>query len=781
MIDTNHRQMEVLMREKINFDRDWMFHKGDIESVFPTNGKEAAYCSAKTERMRWGPASQNYDTGMFNSEKWKRVNLPHDYVIEEIPSEEYSCAFGFFPHHNAWYIKKFRLEESDKNRRITLLFEGVATHATVYVNGCLLKHNFCGYTSFEVDMTDVVKYNAENTVSVYVNTQHHEGWWYEGGGIYRHVWLNKTDLLSVDLWGVFAKPVKEADGTWTVHTETTLRNDAVKPRRATVRGEIIDGENNTVATAEITGSIIQKDTRVFRYKFRVKNPALWSPDTPVQYVMRTHVFHGKTEVDVYDVKFGFRTLYADPKTGLYINGKHYKIQGLCGHADCGLMGKAVPDNVHRYKVQLMKEMGANGYRTTHYPQAEALMDALDDAGFIVMDETRWFESSDEGKAQLEMLIKRDRNRPGVIFWSIGNEEPHHITEEGRRIAQSLFAMARKLDDSRFIMTAVSHDPDRATVYDELDVVGVNYNWNLYGKVHERFPNKPVVSSENSATGTTRGWYFPDSPEQAYIAAYDHDANNDFKSREYTWKFIAEREWMMGGYQWIAFEHRGEAVWPRLCSQSGAVDLFLQKKDAFYQNISHWTREPMVHLLPHWNFTGMEGEPIHVVAYTNTPRLELFFNGKSLGVREIEPYGHGEWEVPYTPGELEVLAYDGDKIVARDKKITSGPAKRLMLSLENSDIHANGQDMAILSCYVVDEAGNEVPNATPTVHFSANELGSIYSTGSDICEHDTIYKTTRRMRAGRIGVAVKIKETAGTLKVYAHADGLESAVLSVEIQ
>jgi beta-galactosidase len=275
--------MEVLMREKINFDRDWMFHKGDIESVFPTNGKEAAYFSAKTERMLWGPASQNYDTGMFNSEKWKRVNLPHDYVIEEIPSEEYSCAFGFFPHHNAWYIKKFRLEESDKNRRITLLFEGVATHATVYVNGCLLKHNFCGYTSFEVDMTDVVKYNAENTVSVYVNTQHHEGWWYDGGGIYRHVWLNKTDLLSVDLWGVFAKPVKEADGTWTVHTETTLRNDDVKPRRATVCGEIIDGENNTVATAEITGSIIQKDTRVFRYKFRVENPALWSPDTPVQY------------------------------------------------------------------------------------------------------------------------------------------------------------------------------------------------------------------------------------------------------------------------------------------------------------------------------------------------------------------------------------------------------------------------------------------------------------------------------------------------------------------
>ncbi len=770
------------MREKICFDRDWMFHKGDLDTVFPTNGKDAAYLSAKTERMLWGPASQKYDTGALNPEKWKKVDLPHDYVIEELPSEEYSCAFGFVPHHNAWYIKKFRLEECDKNRRITLLFEGVATHATVYLNGCLLKHNFCGYNSFEVDLSDVVKYNTENTLSVYVNTQHHEGWWYEGGGIYRHVWLCKTDLLAVDLWGVFAKPVKKANKDWSVETEVTLRNDDIKAHRVTLQGEILDADGNTVATAQINGGVEQKDKRVFQYRFSITNPSLWSPDTPVQYTMRTHVLCGKNECDTYDVKFGFREIYADPQKGLFINGKHYKIQGLCGHADCGLLGKAVPDNIHRYKVQLMKEMGANGYRTTHYPQAEALMDALDEAGFIVMDETRWFESTEEGKAHLEMLMKRDRNRPGVIFWSIGNEEPHHTTEEGRRIAQSLFAMARRLDDSRLIMTAVSHDPDRATVYDELDVVGVNYNWNIYEEVHRRFPNKPLVSSECCATGTTRGWYFPDSPEKAYIAAHDHDTNDYFKSREYTWKFIDAREWMMGGYQWIAFEHRGEAAWPRLCSQSGAIDLFLQKKDAYHQNRSHWTTEPMVHLLPHWNFEGMDGEPIHVVAYTNQARLELFLNGVSQGIQEIERHGHGEWEVPYTPGRIEAVAYDHNgNIVARDCRITAGKAHRLALELGTRDICANGRDIAVVNCYVVDADGNPVENATPTVSFSANALGSIYSTGSDICDHTSLFASTRHMRAGRIGVAVKLKETAGTLKIYAHADGLESAVLTVEIE
>lgn len=778
---------EVFMREIIDFDQNWLFHRGEMPAEFPSY-KGIAYIGAKTERYHMGPASKDYyaaeDSYDLNkehkSELWKRVNLPHDYIIDGVPDKKYNNALGFLPYDNAWYIKKFTLTSEDKNKRITLLFEGVATHATVYLNGCLMKHNFCGYTTFEVDITDVVKYDRENSLAVYVDTQNHEGWWYEGGGIYRHVKMIKTDLLAVDLWGIYVKPVKNADAGWTVCTEVTVRNDNYKAKKATVIGEIIDSEGRLVATSSVSASIGDKEKSTVKLAFKVNAPSLWSPETPVLYTMRATVYSGKNACDSDSVRFGFRTFRLDPDKGMFINDKHYKIKGVCGHADCGLMGKAVPDNIFRYKVRLMKEMGANGYRTSHYPQSEALMDALDENGFIVMDETRWFESTDEGREQLTMLMKRDRNRPSVFFWSVGNEEPHHVTEEGRRICKTLMSLAHKLDDSRVIMTAVCHNPDKATVYDELEAIGINYNWNMYEYVHKKYPNKAVFSSECCATGTTRGWYFDQDNDKAYLPAYDRDTGADFKAREFTWKYLAGNEWLLGGYQWIAFEHRGEATWPRVCSQSGAIDLFMQKKDAFYQNMSHWVERPMVHLLPHWNFQGLEGMPIKVVAYTNCDGAELIVNGKSQGYVEVEKWGHAEWSVPYERGRVEVKAFLGGAVVASEARETTGPAKKIMMTLDTADVAANGKDIAIVSCYCVDEAGREVPDASPVVSFTASGAGSIYSTGSDISEHASIFSSVRKMRAGRIGVAVKMNNTAGQLKIIATADGLESGLLVADI-
>jgi beta-galactosidase len=428
----------------------------------------------------------------------------------------------------------------------------------------------------------------------------------------------------------------------------------------------------------------------------------------------------------------------------------------------------------------MKEMGANGYRCSHYPQAEALMDELDKAGFIVMDEIRWFESTDEGIDQLETLIKRDRNHPSVIFWSVGNEEPYHSTPQGRNICRTLMAKAKKLDDSRFIMTAVDK-PTTSKVYDLNDVIGINYNLKFYDEIHEKYPDKGVFASECCATGTTRGQYLGSDPTRGYISSYDKDTNEWFLGREKTWKFLTARPWILGCYQWIAFEHRGEAVWPRLCSQSGAIDLFMQKKDAFYQNKSLFDDEPMVHLLPHWNFAGLEGNEMTVFAYTNAEELELFLNGESLGRKEIEKYGHGEWKVIYTPGKLEVIAYNGGKEVARDARITSGKAHRLVLTQDTLDVRANGEDIAILTCSVVDENGLPVYNAEPTVSFSSGKDCRIYSTGSDISEHDTVFKTVRRMRAGTISVAVKLTEKTDDLRVFATSDGLLSACITVKVR
>lgn len=776
------------MRERINYDEGWLFHRGDLDYPLPAY-KGVAYMGAKTERYHLGPAAKDYFAAVdpyttereHKSEKWEKVDLPHDYIIEGLPDKKYNPAWGFLPYENAWYIKKFTLDKADKSKRLILFFEGVAVHATVYLNGCLMKHNFCGYTSFEVDITDYAEFERENTLAVYVNTDEHEGWWYEGGGIYRSVWLEKTELVSVERWGVFVKPEHQPDDSWLVPISVEIRNDGAKQKRVKTVVTIVDQNGNDVISAEKTVSAVAGEITEVKLNESLTNVKLWSPDEPNLYSAVTKLYVGESEIDEYVTRFGFRYYVLDPDKGMFINGRHYKIKGVCGHADCGLTGKAVPDNIHRHKVRLMKEIGANGYRTSHYMQAEALMDALDENGFIVMDETRWFESTDEGREQLRALVRRDRNRPSVFFWSVGNEEPFHATEKGRRICRSLISLVRKLDDSRTIMSAVSFTPEKATVYDELDAIGINYNWSTYEGLHRKYPDKAVFASECCATGTTRGWYFGDDAARGYLPAYDRDSSADFKGREFTWKFLDGNDWLLGGYQWIAFEHRGEAVWPRVCSQSGAIDLFMQKKDAFYQNKSHWTSEPMVHLLPHWNFEGFEGMPIKVVAYTNCDEVELFHNGKLQGHRKLEKHGHGEWEVPYAPGYIEAVAYIGGKEAARDKRVTAGKPHRLMLELQNHDVKANGKDIAIFDCYVVDENGIEVPDCSAVVDFLAEGAGRVYSTGSDVSDHGSLFLPTRKMRAGRIGVAVKTGKTSGALRLIATADGLLPAVYTVEIQ
>ena len=773
------------MREDLLLCEDWMFHRGDVKPGAPRH-KLFSYMSAKTERYLMGPASSKHvvsdgvdgwsETRECNSENWQKVTLPHDYLAGDGYDPDCSATLGFCRYDNGWYVKRFEVPAEDEGKRLTLLFEGVTGHATVTLNGCLMKHNFCGYTPFEVDITDMVKYGEENSLAVYVNMEEHEGWWYEGAGIYRPVHLRKTDPLALDLWGVYARPERQADGSWVVHTEATLRNDSDRDEHLTVSGEILDADGRTVALSGADGVVSLRDRSVFRYDFAVSDPQLWFPETPVRYTMRTTVFCGDRMTDRDEVKFGFRTIRVDCNKGLFLNDKPYLLKGFCGHENCGLTGKAIPENLQRYRVKLMKEMGANAYRTAHYPQSEALMEALDEAGFLVMDETRWFESTDEGREQLETLIRRDRNRPGVIFWSIGNEEPLHADPRGVRICRSLRAVVRKLDPERPILTAVTNKG--GLVYDELDVIGTNYLWKHIDEIRAEHPQKPFLSSECGATGTTRGWYFDDDPLRGYVSAYDHDIHSAFMSRENTWKRIRSYPWMMGGFFWQAFEYRGEAVWPRVCSVSGAVDLYLQPKDAFYQHQALWTDTPMAHILPHWNFAGREGEPIRVSVYTNQPEAELFLNGTGVGKREIEPAGHAEWLVPYTPGRLEVRCGRDGAVLATDVKETTGAPAALKLRLETPDVKAG--DMALVTCFCVDSEGREVPDASPVVDFITCGAGRVYSTGSGNADHTPIFSPTRKMWMGRISVAVKLTGES-TCRLYAAGEGLRSAMLELSAE
>ena len=706
------------MGKRILFTDNWLFHDGEIQTEFPAT-KGPVYTQSKTESKRRGPAAVFYDdkpddfVGIYPNhelthEKWVKVTLPHDYMIDSIPKENGNNALGFYDYRNAWYRKHFTLDESYKGKKIEIEFCGVTVDCDVYVNGVYMQHNATAYTPFVVDITDFAKFDTENVIAVHVMTENFENWWYAGGGITRKVWLNVSERVCVERYGVYLAPGKINDTEWTVPTEVTVENSGFETKKADVVTEIYNKDCKLVAKEEGSVTVCGRSNATLKMSATVFSPELWDIDSPVLYTAKTTVSVDGAVTDEKEDTFGFRTIEFTSDRGFFLNGRRVFINGVCGHEDFALTGRAVPDNVMRHKVRLIKEMGANGYRCSHYMADEELMNAFDRYGMLVMAETRHFSSTPTRLNELRTLIKRDRNRPSVVLWSIGNEEHYFITDEGRRIAETMTFEAKRLDSTRPVMTANDKKPEICTVYDASDIVAINYNLPMYDTVREQIPNKCFIASEAAAAGTTRGWYYADSPAKGYINAYDHDINLWFRSKEYTYKFLRSKSYVAAYFQWTGLEYRGEAVWPRLCSQSGAVDLFLQKKDAFYQNKSHWTSEPMVHLLPHWNMEGRT-DLIPVWAYTNCPKAELFLNGRSLGVKEVEKYGHAEWQVAFEKGELTVKAYNNDgKEVAEDKKVTSGRSYALKLQLENaSDLKANGEDVALYTCYCVDENGKEV--------------------------------------------------------------------------
>ena len=784
------------MRITKRFNEGWRFSPDENAAAAPQT-KTAYYISAKTERAKWGPAAYRHndepDADPFrrelSGEVWQTVDLPHDYIIGQTPSAEYAATTGGFCYHNAWYRKHFRVPREYEGKRVTLLFDGVKGEAAVWLNGCLLKRNGCGYTPFEVDLTDYLRFDEENVLAVHVDVSLLDGWWYAGAGIYRDVWLTVTGTVSVDLYGAFVYPVRESDG-WRVPIRTTVRNDGYAPAEVLVRSKIYAPDGLLAAETSTALHLGARSAADADDEAWVASPRLWDIDDPALYVLRTELVRtdGKAAdtdgrgvpCDAVETRFGFRTARFDPKEGFFLNGRRVKLKGVCAHQDFGLTGIAVPDNIYRHRVRLLKEMGANAYRTSHYPHAPATMDALDEQGMLVLAEARRFESTPEALEQLALTIKRDRNRPSVILWSTGNEEFYHTLPQGVSIQKAMTAHLRRFDPYRPVTTAVDR-PDESTVFGECDVVGVNYHMDRLDLVHAKNPGKPVVSTENCATPSNRGVYLGASASRAMTDARDIRTGALSRGREATWKYIAGRDWIAGGFQWIGISHRGEAIWPRLCSVSGAYDLFLQRKDAFYQNLSHWTDAPMIHLLPHWNFRGMEGLPIEVWAYTNCEEAELLLDGVSLGRQPVERYGHAAWEVSYRPGRLEAVGYRGGKPAARDVRETTGAPAGLRLRLENGPIRANGEDVALVSCFCVDAEGREVPDAEPLVHFDADErFGRVIGTGS--AENDPVAVTCpdRRMFAGRISAAVRAGRTPGRLHVYARSETLGGAYLTIDL-
>ena len=775
------------MRQEILLNEEWYFHRGDLKTQMPY-WKGPVYSQSKTERKQAGPAAYHYEdrpdqyltrSGMLNHERWECVTIPHDYVVDQDLDENENNALGYLRYDNAWYRKHFKMPEGLSDKRVTLRFDGIAGTSVIYLNGSVMYHNYSRYNSFEIDISDYVFYDKDNVIAVYVNTEEFEGWWYQGGGIYRDVHLTITERLAIDLWGVYAPTRKIDNSQWAVDLETTVVNDTYEESPVTVKSILLDRDGTQIAQAEATCSIAPREKHTVPYCMSVQHPELWDCENPYLYTVRTALFRGDEQIDRYDTRIGFRTVEISVESGLLLNGKKTFINGVCAHQDYGITGLAVPDNVARYKMQLIKEMGANGYRTSHYQQTAAYLDAADELGILVMDEARWFESTKEALEQVEVLVKRDRNRPSVIMWSTGNEEPYFITEQGRNIHKAIAAHIRKFDKTRYITAAQDREPEKSTVYADCDIIGINYNLHQYESVHQSCPDKAIFASECCATGTTRDWNFNPSGNTR-LRDHDRDANAWFLGRERTRKFLASKPYVFGSFQWAAVEHRGEASWPAICSKSGALDLFLKKKGAFYQNQSHWLEEPMVHIVPHWNFEGLEGKEILVTVYTNCEELELFLNGSSQGRNAIEKYGHGEWNVPYEKGELLVKGYRNGCMVAQQKKETTGKPVALKLTLDNS-FEANGTDLALFTCECVDGEGRVVPDAAEYVRFSAANPAVIVGTGSDHCDHNRVGAAQRKMYMGKITVAVRPAKGQEHLELLAQSDSLRPALYSEKIK
>lgn len=745
------------MREKRSMDFAWRFHLDNLERPIP-NDMNYYYLHTKAERAV-GPAAPS-----FYDMDWELVDLPHDYAIAGGVDFTASNAEGYIRRKNGWYRRLFRLTEADRGKRIQIQFDGVATHATVWVNGHLVYRNFCGYTSFCVDITEFAEYGELlNEVSVYVDTKDFEAWWYEGAGIYRHVWMIKTAPISVDNWGSFVDARRQNDGTWRVSVENDVKSILYAPQDVSVSCRIEDADGKTVASGEQTLSAQPRTATKSQMALAVTDPKLWSVDEPNLYTVITEIVQDGEVIDTYPVTFGFRTIEYTIN-GMFLNGQPIKLKGVCAHEDHANLGVAVPDDVREYRMQILKDMGCNAYRCSHNPPTPEVLDLCDRLGIMVMDENRWFDSSEEGLRQLEHMLVRDRNHPCIVMWSMANEEPIQGTQRGQGIMRSMMFTARRYDDYRpIMMTMHGGCTEDGGVAGISDVIGINYQTEQFDEIHAKFPNVPLVSSEIGGKMLPYGIMGDGSGED--------------------WEAVNTRPYFMGMFKWVAFGYRGESRgWPRIFSRSGIIEPTGEPKENTWYYKQMWdARAPFVKIWPvHWNWDGCEGETIDVKVYTNCDEAALYLNGVLLEKQTVNPYRRTTFVVTYAPGELKAVAYRGGKAVAEDVIATTGAPMQLTLRAQKQALRANRTDALIVTVGAADENGNNALWAENNVRFQISGPATLLAVSNDD-PYDTVGATVpeRRLFHGLCQLVLRTTTQPGTITVTAEADGLASAVLSVK--
>jgi beta-galactosidase len=653
------------------------------------------------------------------------------------------------------------------------------------VNGHFLGRSLSGYAPFRYDITDLVRFDQPNVLVVRADATEHEGWFYEGAGIYRHVWLTKTSPVHVAPNGTYVtSAVSRTGGGATVAIQTEVANDQDAIVTARVTSVILAPDGKTVATARTLPFTVQPwSANTARQSILVPRPTLWSPETPVLYTLVTTVQVGGAEQDKVETPFGIRTIAFDPDQGFLLNGARYEIKGTCNHQDHAGVGSAVPDAIQRHRVTRLKAMGSNAYRTSHNPPTPELLDACDQLGMLVLDETRMFSESDEGLGQLERMIRRDRNHPSVFCWSIGNEEwAVQGNDRGTHIGLGLARLAHRLDPSRPVTAAMdsAYSEGKGTTL-AVDVQGFNYLREDQDAFHAKFPRRPCMATEVSSAITTRGVYVTDATA-GYLSAYDVNHPSWGANAEQWWTIAAARQWIAGGFVWTGFDYRGEPTpyaWPCINSHFGILDTCGFPKDNFYYYQAWWGADPVLHLFPHWNWPGKEGQEIEVWCHTNLDKVELFLSGQSLGSQDVAKNSHVMWKVPYQPGTLEAKGTRGATFTLTSKRETTGPAQRIVLTPDRGALLANGEDVAVIQASAVDSAGRWVAIAEDEILFTVAGSGKLIGVGNgDPSSHEADKAPTRHLFNGLALALVQATRDEGAITITATATGLESGTIAV---
>lgn len=800
---------------KINFNHDWKFYLGDLEPRRTTDG----WGGAKARAYSFGATAMNLEDS-----RWRSVTLPHDFVSEgeysrkhtenndmtKIPEMESMdsrlFAGGSLEGSVAWYRKHFTLQAQEQ-QRILLHFDGIYRNSTIYVNEYYVQTHISGYTSFVVDITDFANLQGENLIAVRVDATGREGWWYEGGGIYRNVWLEVKEEAYLEPWGIqiSAEPDMEKHAAIVrIEAEVTNRTLAAEEQGEFRLEHKIYGEDEILVSEAIQTELMVENWQTGKVciETELSDVTLWDLDNPYLYKVVTLLYQGKKLLDSEETYFGVRTMEFDAEKGFFLNGKYVRITGLCCHHDHAGVGIASYRDVWEYRLRQMKSMGMNAYRSAHHMASPEVLELCDRLGILVMGETRRMSSAQEDLEALRSLIKRDRNHPSIFLWSIGNEEI--FSQDRPETARTTITMKRevqKLDKTRPITSAVvcwngKERFDTAEKYEavtkHLDVMGFNYCRTAWDAYHELRPQQPIIITEASANSGTRGCYETNEAAGQY---YIFDPDNETKCAsgkkawkkdvaESEWKYFAERPYLSGIFLWTGMDYRGEPTplsYPSVYSHFGIFDYCGFAKDNYYYYKSWWQETPVLHVFPHWNHTGKEGQPLTVYCYSNLQEVELLVNGKSYGKKHMEKDWYLSWEnVIYEPGQLMVKGCCNGKEVLKQVIETTKQAYRLSV-VPVKEMVAAEMGTAIFQITVLDEEGREVPTANPFVYLSVEGAGELLGTGNgNPGDHDSEKRLVRRAFHGKLQVLVR-PTGAGTITLKVQAEGIHGAEAAVMCQ